>query len=213
MKEQYRQIISGSTAALVLGLLSLKTDFVFWFNLLISAAIGLGIYFSIPKKKSPSEIELAPGITKATLDDMLALINSYVKQFDELVSRTRKREIAEAIKGITSLLKKIAFHFNQNPAAIHIAPLLDQYLHQSFEVVQLYTRLANVSIDGKQSEQLQTVEDTIFKIHAGFQEIYDQCIHNELINLEVKSETLKAVMDLNIPGLDIDQKTKQYLQQ
>lgn len=205
MTEISRQLIAGSAAAVCLAVLATRSDFVFWFNLIISAAIGLGTYFTIPKKRSPREIEVAPGITQDRLDAALETVADYQDRFRVLISRTADPGAKGMIRDLRNMLKKIGGHFREDPrdltnSSTHM--FLDQYLPRSFDLLSKYVRLSHATRDAAGREQLANAETAIRRIQAGFQEFYRKCLQNDLIDLEVESETLNAIMDMDFPELD-----------
>ena len=197
MKETYRQIISGLAASMTLMGFWVGTDFVIWFNLIIAAAIGLGVYFSIPKKKEPHEIEVAPGVTQAQLDNVLHVIDTYTDKFSEFAKASPKKDIADAIGEIVTNLQAISNRFNEEPQDLRNASVFfDQYLVRSYDIISNYVRLTQKSLQEHEMEKLKPVENTIKRITTGFQDLYRQCLCHDLTELEVKSEAFKAILEV-----------------
>lgn len=211
MTETHRQIASGLTAAAVLALLFLFTDFVFFFNLAISAAIGAGVYFSIPRKRSPDEIEVAPGVTKAQLDAALAKIDRYVGKFKAEAAEARDLEIRTSVGEIVQVLKRIGRNFREDPRDLTLdaTPMfLEEVLERSLDLVSRYVGLSRIAHDspteGYGREALETAERSIRQVREGFEAFFQQCLKDDLRELEVGGETLKAIMEMNSPNLDLD---------
>lgn len=211
MTETLRQIISGLTAAAALALLFLFTDFVFFFNLAISAAIGAGMYFSLPRKRSLHEIEAAPGVTQAQVEDAVAKINAYIDKFKAEAKRSRDLEIRALVGEIVQVLKRIARNFREDPGdiALDATPMfLEEYLERAYDLVSRHISLSRVTHDGVSDgygrEAFETAERSIRQVKKGFDAFFQQCLMDDLRELEVGGETLKAIMEMNSPNLDLD---------
>lgn len=201
MNEINRQIISGMIGAIALAVLAMSTDYVFWFSLSISAAIGLGTYFTIPAKKDPDEVDLAPGVTQADLNAATALMGDYIRKFEDINARAADPDLRRSIGEMIEMLKKIRKNFQDDPRdlAISSAPqFLDQYLVRSYDIVAQYVRLSSMALDDRRKERLSDAEDTIRRIQAGFEDFYHECLKNDFMDLEVDSETLKAIIDMDM---------------
>lgn len=210
MTEFFRQLFAGSAAAVCLAVLSTRSDFVFWFNLVISAAIGLGTYFTIPKKRSPHEIEAAPGVSRAELNAALNTVNDYIDRYKALAGRTADPKAKAMVRELTGRMTKIAAHFREDPRDLNhhtTGMFLDQYLPRSFDLVSKYVRLSHASRGASGREQMAVAETAIQRIQAGFQEYYQRCLQNDLIDLEVESETLHAIMDMDFPDIDPEERS------
>jgi 5-bromo-4-chloroindolyl phosphate hydrolysis protein len=211
MTEIPRQILSGLAAAAALALLFLFTDFVFLFSLVVSAAIGAGVYFSIPRKRSPDEIEVAPGVTKAQLDAALAKIDLYVGKFKAEAGQARDLEIRTTVGEIVQVLKRIGRNFREDPRDLTLdaTPMfLEEVLDRSLDLVSRYVVLSRIAHDGAAAgcgrEALETAEQSIRQVKKGFEAFFQQCLRDDLRELEVGGETLKAIMEMNTPNLDLD---------
>ncbi len=211
MTEFVRQIVSGTGAALTLALLTWYTDFVFLFTLAISAAIGLGTYFTIPRKRAPHEIEVAPGVTQARLDEAVERVDHYIDRFKEEAGRARDPEIRTRVGEIVDLLRRIAANFREDPRDLNLnttSMFLDHYLQRSHDLVDKYVRLSRITSDGRMDaagrEALETAEEAIQRVKDGFEDYLRQCLDNDLMDLEVGGETLKAIMEMDAPSLDLE---------
>ncbi len=208
MKEHLRQIFAGLTAAIVLVVLVLAANFVFWFDLLIAGLTGLGTYFTIPRKKSDEEIEVAPGVTRAQLDRAAEQVDAYVRRFSREEQKCASPETRRMIAGIRNALEKIGENFRLDPGDLNLAhQFLNQYLEKSFAVVSQYNRLAVMARDDRLAEQLGNVEKSIERIKLGFDGFYRKCLENDLYNLEVESETLNAILEMDQPFLDTEERS------
>jgi len=207
MKETLRQITAGLFAAGSLIILFIWFDYAFWFKLGISAAIGLGVYFSIPQKKEAHEIEIASGVSQADLDSAIAKIGGYREKFNNAAKICNRPKTAQAVRTMASILGKIAGKFRDEPENLkNASPFLNQYMEMSYNIVDQYTRLAAITLEGEQEKQLAATEKTIGRIHKGFKEFYNQCIANDLADLEVSSATFSAIFETDLANLDIDKK-------
>ncbi len=209
MKEHLRQIFAGLAGAVVLVVLVLATNFAFWFDLLIAGLTGLGTYFTIPRKKSDEEIEVAPGVSRAQLDRAAEQVENYIRKFAREEQKCPGIETRRTIAGIRTALEKIGENFRQDPGDLNLAhQFLNQYLEKSFAVVSQYNRLASMARDDRLSEQLGNVEKSIDRIKLGFDGFYRKCLENDLYNLEVESETLNAILEMDQPFLDVEERSR-----
>ncbi len=211
MTEIFRQIFSGVAAAAALALLFLFTDFVFLFSLAVSAAIGAGVYFTIPRKRSPHEIEAAPGVTKAQLDAALAKIDLYIGKFKAEAGQARDLEIRTTVGEIVQVLKRIGRNFREDPRDLTLdaTPMfLEEVLERSHDLVSRYVSLSRIAhdsgADDRGREALDAAERSIRQVKEGFDAFFQQCLREDLRELEVGGETLKAIMEMNSPDLDLD---------
>jgi hypothetical protein len=205
MTEIFRQIIAGVTGAIVLGVLVRLSDYVFWFNVCIAGAVGLGVYFSIPRKQEAHEIELAPGVTQGQVDAAVGRVEEYILKFKKILRMASDRDIRAYIMDITETLGRIAQHFRHDPRDMNISStpqFLDQYLVRSHDLVYQYIRLANMSLDAAQTDQLTSARETIAQVQSGFKAYYQQCLQNDFIDLEVESETLKSIIEMELPHIE-----------
>jgi hypothetical protein len=208
MKEHARQIVAGLSAAIALVILTYATNFVFWFNILIAGLLGLGMYFTIPRKKSDDEIEVAPGITKAQANAALEYVAIYVEKFAVEEQKCRTSDMRSTIQSIRKSLEKIGDNFRRDPQDLSMADrFLTQYLEKSYTVVNKYNRLAAMKPDDRLAAQLKNVEESIERIRRGFDGFYRKCLENDLYNLEVESETLDAILEMDQPFLELEERS------
>ncbi len=208
MKEHARQIMAGLAAAFALIILTLATKFVFWFDILIAGLLGLGTYFTIPRQKTDDEIEVAPGITKAQWNAALEQVALYVKKFAAQEQKCRTSDMRNTIEAIRKSLENIGDNFRRDPKDLGLAQqFLTQYLEKSHAVVSQYNRLAAMKPDDRLAAQLKNVEESIERIGRGFDGFYQKCLENDLYDLEVESETLNAILEMDQPFLDLEERS------
>ncbi len=212
MTEIPRQILSGLAAAAALTLLFLLTDFVFLFSVAVSAAIGTGLYFTIPRKRSPHEIEVAPGVTKAELEAAVAKIDRFIDKFKAEAAQARDAEIRRSVGEIVQVLKRIGRNFREDPKDLTLdaTPMfLEEVLERSHDLVSRYVSLSRIAHEGGAAgygrEAFETAEGAIRQVKEGFDAFFQQCLRDDLRELEVGGETLKAIMEMNSPNLDLDE--------
>jgi hypothetical protein len=74
--------------------------------------------------------------------------------------------------------------------------------------VSRYVSLSQIAHDspteGYGREALETAERSIRQVKEGFEAFFQQCLKDDLRELEVGGETLKAIMEMNSPNLDLD---------
>ncbi len=204
MTETYRQIVAGLIGAGVLAGLTFWGGLVLWFNLAIGAAVGLGTYFTIPRKRRPEEIEVAPGVTLAQQQDALAKVDNYVKRFRSLAGKSRQPRIDKLLRELVDLLQKIGRNFEEDPRDLMIdsaGMFLDHYLERAGDLVEQYVRVAGLAREADGEDELAAAESAIGKVLAGVDAFYQQCIQNDLMDLEVNSETLLSILDADLPPL------------
>ncbi len=194
MKEFYRQIISGLTAGLFLILLLTFANWIFLFSLLVAGCIGIGVYFSIPRKKDDHEIYVADGITQAQLNEQLAKINTDMETFSNYLSHCQNRKIATAVSSIIEALAMIADNFRKNPKDIRDAWMsLNTYLDRTRDILARYMNITDLNID---PAYLQSIEQTILRIPELFQDYYRKCIEDDLVEMEISHELFKDILEL-----------------
>ena len=204
MTETYRQIVAGLVGAGVLAGLTFWGGLVLWFNLAIGAAVGLGTYFTIPRKRRPEEIEVAPGVTLAQQQAALAKIDGYVKRFRSLAGKSRQPRIDKLLRELVDRLGKIGRNFEEDPRDLMIdsaGMFLDHYLERAVDLVEQYVRIAGLAREADGEDELAAAESAIGKVLAGVDAFYQQCIQNDLMDLEVNSETLLSILDADLPPL------------
>ena len=204
MTETYRQIVAGLIGAGVLAGLTFWGGLVLWFNLAIGAAVGLGTYFTIPRKRRPEEIEVAPGVTLAQQQDALAKVDNYVNRFRSLAGKSRQPRIDKLLRELVDRLQKIGRNFEEDPRDLMIdsaGMFLDHYLERAGDLVEQYVRVAGLAREADGEDELAAAESAIGKVLAGVDAFYQQCIQNDLMDLEVNSETLLSILDADLPPL------------
>ncbi len=205
MNEVFRQILAGLIAAISLAVMAVWLNYEFWFNLIISGAIGLGAYFTIPGRKDPHEIEVAPGVTQAQLDAAAALTDDYAAKFSRLAAQGLDPELRSMVQNISETLKRISINFAEDPRDLkNAAFFLENYMVRSYKVISRYVRLAGVASRDGAAPALSEVKETIRNIDAGVTEFYDKCLENDFIDLEVEAETLQTLIDFEMPGATIN---------
>ncbi len=204
MTETYRQIVAGLIGAGVLAGLTFWGGLVLWFNLAIGAAVGLGTYFTIPRKRRPEEIEVAPGVTLAQQQAALTKVDNYVKRFRSLAGKSRQPRIDKLLRELVDILQKIGRNFEEDPRDLMIdsaGMFLDHYLERAGDLVEQYVRVAGLAREADGEDELAAAESAIGKVLAGVDAFYQQCIQNDLMDLEVNSETLLSILDADLPPL------------
>jgi len=205
MNEWHRQIVSGLVAAGALAFLQLGIGYRFGFSVGIAAAIGVGMYFTLPRKKAPNEIEMAPGVTRADLDRALDFIGEHVVRLESLRKQVRDPLLSESIADMVQTLRNIARNFKDDPRDLgNAGPFINQYLARSTTLIEQYVRLASHAPDPMITERIARIGDTIGRVRNGFKEFYRQCIENDVTDLEIDSQTLKSLMDLELPESTAD---------
>lgn len=202
MTEVFRQICSALAASLSLVFLLYFTDYVFWFDLMMSAAIGLGTWFSIPRKKEDHETEIAPGVSKARLKEAIRRINEYVAEFSQLSSQTRNSGIQKQIAEITGTLTRTGRILWENPAELDSTAaqlFLDQFLKRSCDVVSQYVRMCSTADNADKTE---TAKKAIAEIQSGFNGFYRRCLEKDMTELETEVEILKAISEMDFPDTE-----------
>lgn len=203
MKEVYRQITAGLSAAFLLVGAVVWTNQVFWFSLIISIMTGVGVYFCIPVKKEDDQIEVAPGITKAQLNTALHLLEIHIEGFIRISETCKKNNMNRKIKDIAVTLEKIRSKFEQDPHDLNFAhQFLNQHLERGLKIVEQYNRLSAMDLNDKNKKALDKAEQIIVRIKAYFTNFYQKCIQDDLLDFEVESETLDAVLDMEFPLAD-----------
>ncbi len=204
MTETYRQIVAGLIGAGVLAGLTFWGGLVLWFNLAIGAAVGLGTYFTIPRKRRPEEIEVAPGVTLAQQRAAMAKVDNYIKRFRSLAGKSRQPRIDKLLRELVDRLQKIGRNFEEDPRALMIDSavlFLDHYLERAGDLVEQYVRVAGLAREADSEDELAAAESAIGKVLAGVDAFYQQCIQNDLMDLEVNSETLLSILDADLPPI------------
>ncbi len=212
MNEFFRQIISGLAAAFTLAALVSFSSYLFWFSLAISAAIGVGTYFSIPRKKDAHETEIAPGVTQAMLNAAIRHINAQVSNFSRLSAQIQHSGIRSLIQEITDILSKTGQILRENPEELDSTSarlFLDQFLNRSHDVISQYVRLLNTGSAGLRGDSLNSAKEAIVQIRSGFQGFYRQCLEKDLTNLETEVETLKALSEMDFPDINPEERSRQ----
>lgn len=203
MSEVYKQILAAAIGGLFLGGLVLWTDFVFWFNILISGGIALGAYFTIPSKKNPAQIEIAPGVTQADFDAAASILSECRGKLINLSHQCANREVAGLVREMGETLENLSLFFRKSPENLRNADMfLNNFVEKSCDLVAQYVRMEGLYPDGSGKKELAPVEDTIRKTHAGFRDFHTRCLRNELTDLEVSAETLKAMAEMEFPDFD-----------
>ncbi len=202
MNEIFRQILAALAGAIFLAVFSMFTDFVFWFNVCVSAGIGLGTYFTIPRQKEPHEIEIAPGVYQVDLDKAVAQLDEFQKKFESLAAKCRQPKLVAMLGAITATLNKISVNFQEDPRDLKNADLfLSQYLPNAFDLAAKSVRLADVYAGGDERGNPDSAQETLQQIHNGLKDFYQQCLQNDLIDMEVNAEMLKSITDMDLNNL------------
>jgi len=201
MNEPGRQILSALAGAILLAVLSMTTDYRFGFVVMMAAGVGLGTYFSIPRRTTPDEIELAPGVTQADLDHALSVMDDYINRFRKLKQGCGVDRVGRILGDILDTMQIIRENFTQDPRDLSNAdPFLNEYLGRAHDIVEQYNRLSRHKGEEILTEQLRGSEETIARIRTGFRDFYNQCLQNDVVDLEVNSETLKSLMEMDLPS-------------
>lgn len=196
-----RQIIAGIAASACLGGLVLGTNYLFWFNLIISAAVGLGTYFSLPGRRLDGRLSAEDMETR---DRLLELLEKTMRRFSGMAAQCGNSEMSATIRDMADTTKKIAGGIREDPEMLfHGSQMLDQYLIRSEELVSGYVRLSSdKSLGTGTNDTLADIENTIRKIRDGLKEIYRKMREKDLMELEASSAGIQAILEIEMPHLD-----------
>ena len=207
MKEIHRQILAGCAGGLVLAGMVFLGDFIFLFSLLASAGSGLGAYLLIPRKKEDHEIEMAPGVTRADYNQAISGIDETICRFERLAKMSGQKNTDKMIQDIVQSLKNIKELFIGDPGDIgRTGAFLARYMPRAHDIAKQYVWLSSMPLKDGDRQVLQTARSAMERIRDGFSAIYRQCLKNDLTELEVNSELLREIMELDLPTLDLPER-------
>lgn len=202
MKETLRQITAGLLAGAAFALFFGWLGYIFWFSLLVSAGIGVGVYLTIPRKKESHEIEVAPGISQAQLDQTVGRLREDIRRFKDIAGKIPDRETADTVQNLANTLSLLADHFRRDPEDLGKASFfLDQYLTRAHDLAVQYLRLVRMPLAGAEKDYSENVRKTLQRVEAAFDDLYRQCLEDDLTDLHVSSETLQSLMDMDLPHI------------
>lgn len=177
-------------------------NWIFIFSVLVSAAVGLGVYFSIPRIKDDDEIFIAAGITQKQLNEQLARIQTDMETFSDYLALAQNERIKPAITAIIDSLGLISDNFGKNPKDMQDAGMtLNMYLDRTRDILARYMHLNELNVDPAYPA---SIEQTILRIPELFQDYYQKCIQDDLIEMEVSHELFKDILDMEILKSDDD---------
>jgi hypothetical protein len=189
-----REIIKGMAS----GLGFLVFEFVLDAPLLLSAAIGAGLYvglsFLLPKSsdtKAP-----AVGLTIQERDAFLAACRKSVSDLERLATSVSKHSFAERVKALAKMADELADYLEKKPDAILMAYAVPRNLDHLVSMLQQYVAICRYQQAGETAgEALRKVEDIFEAADKSFSGMYQQLVDNDAAALEASANTLAILMD------------------
>jgi 5-bromo-4-chloroindolyl phosphate hydrolysis protein len=138
--------------------------------LLAAFAMLVASWLAIPRRREAAEIEVAPGITKATLDDALTRIRETASTFERAAQAIADPRVSTAVLDLSRQSRSIADDLAGDPKDLRRAwDFIDYHLAQAARIVASYARLeGSPDKSFEEALRLKSVGNAILEIETLF---------------------------------------------
>ena len=186
-----------------------------------SAAVGLGIYFLtnlhemialgaaivsfglihfiIPRAQEDGEVMVAPGVTRADLNQVQAQGRVQIARLEEALGRLPDKDPAMAIiRSIEDIFGSIYTNLDNDPGDIPTSrAFLSFHSNDAIGLIESYSKLVSNRLpdDGKM-EQITASRDRFVSIEKAFRAQYNAMLANDVSALEQAGRNLESSLRL-----------------
>jgi hypothetical protein len=209
MKEIWRQLMAALAASVLLVVLAAGTPLQLWVSAVLAVGTYAGVYLTIPRCREDHEVEVAPGVTRKDLNDLLELLETHRQAFTRLGMQARGHQLT--LKSTADTMALTAGQLQQQlrgdaEKVKQAGPFLAPYLKRGLEVFEQYAQLAAMPRGDSLDRRLAEFDGHLERIAGGLTDFYERCLQKDLMELEVSSETLNYMMDLALPENPSDER-------
>lgn len=201
MKETLRGVVSGLTATVGCLGAYVPLHLSLGISLGVGAAVFVGTYLVIPRKKGADEvvIDTNAGLTEADREDVVAKIDAYRSEIlaSKLAfERLGHPKTAEKIDRVIKLVDAIADRTKRKPAEIpRVESFADYHLARVSKLVSEYADIA----DGLQTDrirmEIEKLKGILDVVADGFEDFYEKLKLRRMDDLRIDGEAYMAVLN------------------
>lgn len=133
-------------------------------------AVLVATWIALPRKREAAEIELAPGITQATLEAALAPIRAAAASFGTTAATIQDPPVSQSVHSLARTCRAIADELAGDPKDLRRAwDFVDYHLQQATRIVDSYAKLDHAPDKSEDERQrLTAVGQAILEIETLF---------------------------------------------
>lgn len=201
MKETLRGIVSGLTAAVGCLGAYVPLHLSLGISLGVGAAVFVGTYLVIPRKKGADEvvIDTHAGLTEADREDVVAKIDAYRSQIlaSKLAfERLGHPKTAEKIDRVLKLVDAIADRTKRKPAEIpRVESFADYHLARVSKLVSEYADIADGLQTDRIRSEIEKLKGILDVVADGFEDFYEKLKLRRMDDLRIDGEAYMAVLN------------------
>ena len=206
LKEAPRQIVAGLAASAVFVGLYVGASLVLWLALALSVAVYAGLLIAIPRKKDDEEIELDAGVTQADVKAAVAKCQRAARELRRLSQEPRLADtMHDALRHLAELTEQIADSYTKDARDLrHSRGFVDHHIDQLVEISQTYVSIRRQALTRDAENRLSTIRDAITSYVPQVEAIYHACLENDFKRLELNTQALSAIMQVEAPAHTMD---------
>jgi 5-bromo-4-chloroindolyl phosphate hydrolysis protein len=195
MKKQLRDILSAFAAAA----LFLVLYFAVKWNFFISAALAVGVFFSVaflfkPREKIGSLYvdELKGGAElRALLDDACAHLDA----ISACAGSIRDPDVYDSAGKLYATGEKILKYLEANPDKISVARrFINYHLETADNLLQKYAELKSANIQTEDMQRLcGLTAHALVTLHSAFEEQFEKLTRNDIMDVEAEIKVIETM--------------------
>lgn len=201
MKETLRGIVSGLTATAGCLGAYVPLHLSLGISLGVGAAVFVGTYLVIPRKKGADEvvIDTNAGLTEADREDVVAKIDAYRSEIlaSKLAfERLGHPKTAEKIDSVIKLVDAIADRTKRKPAEIpRVESFADYHLARVSKLVSEYADIADGLQTDRIRSEIEKLKGILDVVADGFEDFYEKLKLRRMDDLRIDGEAYMAVLN------------------
>ncbi len=201
MKETLRGIVSGLTATAGCLGAYVPLHYSLGISLCVGAAVFVGTYLVIPRKKGADEvvIDTNAGLTEADREDVVTKIDAYRSEIlaSKLAfERLGHPKTAEKIDRVLKLVDAIADRTKRKPAEIpRVESFADYHLARVSKLVSEYADIADGLQTDRIRSEIEKLKGILDVVADGFEDFYEKLKLRRMDDLRIDGEAYMAVLN------------------
>lgn len=201
MKETLRGIVSGLTATAGCLGAYVPLHLSLGISLGVGAAVFVGTYLVIPRKKGADEvvIDTNAGLTEADREDVVTKIDAYRSEIlaSKLAfERLGHPKTAEKIDRVLKLVDAIADRTKRKPAEIpRVESFADYHLARVSKLVSEYADIADGLQTDRIRSEIEKLKGILDVVADGFEDFYEKLKLRRMDDLRIDGEAYMAVLN------------------
>lgn len=204
MTTTVREIVAGLAASATFLWLVSGAGIVWWGGLLLAGGVYGGLRLLLPGRQGDPRDEVAPGITRAQLEQVTDQVAGIADRFVAAAAALPESETSHRIDNIGRISHDMVANFHNDPGDLHLAgDFLALHLPKALRIVERFTDLATQPhLDQVAQDRLRDAEETIVMIEAAFARQYRLFLEQDFRDFQIDQRVFQELLVLD--GLETD---------